>query len=231
MVKNHLKSIAAPNSWPIKRKAQTFVAKPNPGAHSLKDGMTVRRLFINLLKLAKIAKEVKTIINSKEVLVDNKKVKDIDMPVGLFDVVSIPETKTAYRLSLDIKGKFIAVEIDAKEADIKPQKVTGKTIIGKDKVQLNFHDGRNVLQAAKTDVKVGDTVVMDIAKNTYKDVFKFEKGAAVFLTGGSHVGKVAVLDAIDNLEILVKIEKDVLKTKKRFAYVLGESKSLIKVGN
>jgi len=40
-MKNHLKRIATPRTWVIDRKAETFITRPKPGAHSLYFGMSL----------------------------------------------------------------------------------------------------------------------------------------------------------------------------------------------
>lgn len=37
MVRRHLKRIAAPKTWPIKRKEHKWIVRPTPGPHPLKN--------------------------------------------------------------------------------------------------------------------------------------------------------------------------------------------------
>src|SRR3989344_940910 len=101
MVKQHLKRMSAPRRWPITRKSNTFITRPNPGAHPLEFGMSLGTFFTEMLKLAKTTGEVKKILLNKDVLVDGKRRKDYRFIVGFMDVINIPELKKIYRVVID----------------------------------------------------------------------------------------------------------------------------------
>ena len=52
MVKNHLKTIAAPKTWPVKRKEKTFILRPQSGPHSLKGAISLNLILIDLLNFS-----------------------------------------------------------------------------------------------------------------------------------------------------------------------------------
>ena len=56
MVKNHLTRLTAPKSWPIRRKGIKFIIRPQAGAHSLKNGISLSLVVRELLKYAKTKK-------------------------------------------------------------------------------------------------------------------------------------------------------------------------------
>ena len=56
MTKNHLKRIAAPKAWAVKRKEGAFLIRPNPGAHSLRSGLPITVVLRDLLGIAKSVK-------------------------------------------------------------------------------------------------------------------------------------------------------------------------------
>src|SRR3989338_6869114 len=126
MGKNHIKRIAAPKSWDIKRKTYKFIARPMPGPHSVKSALTLNFLLRNVLEYAKTTKEIKMILTNKSILVDKTVRNDYKFP------------------------------IDSKESNMKLLKVINKSIVKKGKIQLTFHDGRNIL-LDKFEGKVGDT--------------------------------------------------------------------------
>ena len=68
-----------------------------------------------------------------------------------------------YRLVFDKSGKLNVIEIDAKEKNLKPSKIIGKTTLRKSKTQLNLNDGSNLL-VDKDEFKLNDTVLVDIDK-------------------------------------------------------------------
>ena len=62
----------------------------------------------------------------------------------------------------------------------------GKKILGKDKIQLNLSDGRNILTKEKADV--GDSVVFNFKQNKIEKIIKMEKGKKGFVVKGKHIG-------------------------------------------
>ena len=47
----HLKTINAPKSWPIERKAKKFITKPLPGTHKLVESLPLGIILKTFLKL------------------------------------------------------------------------------------------------------------------------------------------------------------------------------------
>ena len=68
--KDHLKRLASPKSWPIKKKGIKWVKRPFPGPHSFKLGLPITIVLREMLCYAKTLKEVRSILNNKEILVD-----------------------------------------------------------------------------------------------------------------------------------------------------------------
>ena len=226
MVKNHLKTIAAPKKWPVKRKGRVFILRPNPGPHSLANGLSLNFVLVEMLNLAKTKKEAIYILHNKEVLVDGQRRKEIAFPVGLFDVISIAETKKHYRISMNDKGKFSLIEIEGKESKLKPYKIVGKKSLGKE-TQLNLFDGKNLL-VDKDIYKVGDTIV--VSENVIKEHVKMEKGNSIFLVGGSNLGIVGTIEDVSNEKIIYKRKaNEVFETLKKCAFVIGKDKPIIKI--
>jgi small subunit ribosomal protein S4e len=227
MVKNHLKSIAAPETWPIERKKRVFVLKPNPGTHKLENCVSLNFLLETMLKIANVKKEVKYILTNKEILVDGVRRNERSFPVGLFDVVSIKDIKKYYRIIIDQKGKLKLIPIDEKEANIKPCKITGKNLVGK-KIQLNLYDGRNIL-VEKTDYKIGDTLAMSLDKKEIKEHLNLEKVNLIFLIGGKQIGQTGIIEDIIENRIIYRNKGHAFETLKKYAFVIGKDKPIVKV--
>ena len=226
MVKNHLKTIAAPKKWPVKRKGRVFILRPNPGPHSLAESLSLNFILTEMLNLAKTKKEAVYILHNKEILVDGKRRKSVAFPVGLFDVISVLETKKHYRLSMNDKGKFTLIDIEDKESKLKPYKIVGKQSLGK-KTQLNLFDGTNLL-VEKDPYKVGDTIVL--SEKTIKEHLKLEKGNSIFLVGGSNLGIIGTVEDVANKKIIYKRKaNEVFETLKKYAFVIGKEKPLLKI--
>jgi small subunit ribosomal protein S4e len=110
------------------------------------------------------------------------------------DVISIPKLKKDYRILFDKNGKLALIPISSKDAEWKLQRIENKTIIKGNKIQLNFHDGKNIL-VKKDEYKTGDVLKISLKDNKISDVFKYEKGTVSMIIGGSHIGEMAnILD-------------------------------------
>ncbi|RME55508.1 30S ribosomal protein S4e [Candidatus Woesearchaeota archaeon] len=234
MVKQHLSRLAAPKTWPIKRKGIKFVTRPSPGPHSLETSMPINVILKEVLKFAKTTSEVKKVLHDKRVLVNKKVVKDYKFPVGLFDVLEIANSKEAYRMVLSPTGKFKFIAIDSKESNLKPYKITGKTILKGNKVQLNLDDGTNIL-VAKDNFKVNDTLYLSLDKKEIKEHLPFKEGMLIYILGGnkvSSVGKLSLIKTFKSLQpdnIIFKTKDGEFETRKNYAMVIGKDKPLIKI--
>ncbi|MBT4651324.1 30S ribosomal protein S4e [Candidatus Woesearchaeota archaeon] len=226
-MKNHLKAIAVPKTWPIDRKKNVYITRPKPGTHKLYFGMPLGVILRDFLHLTSTIREAGKLLNNNELLVDGKRVKDTRAIVGLFDAISIPNTKQNFRILLDKKGRLTIHEIDAKESKIKPCKVINKTILPKGKIQINLYDGRNITSDQKC--AVGDTVVFDTTKNTISTVLELKPGVLIFLTQGKHAGNVGELVELNGEKAICKLNGENIETTKKYLFVLGEKKPVIKL--
>lgn len=226
MVKKHLKSVATPRTWSVPRKETVFITRPYPGAHPMLYSMPLNVVMKELIKCAQTTKEVRYILKTKQVLVDGVRRQEYKMPVGLMDVVSLSGINEYYRIVLDNRGKIIAVSISKEEAVQKPCRVAGKTLVGKDKFQLNLSGGRNLL-VPKADYAVGDTLLLTLPQQEIKQHLKLEKGMLVYLIGGKHIGETGTVEEIADGKIRVKTGSATYETSKQYAFVVGKEKSLV----
>ncbi len=191
----HLKRLAAPKSWNIPRKTFKWVVKPSPGPYAIDRCIPLQILIRDYLGLAHTAKEVKFILNRGYVKVDGKIVRDKGFPVGLMDVIHIEKLDKFYRILPSSKG-LIPHPIQPEEAQFKLRKIIGKSTLKGGHIQLNMHDGYNMMirvsdpkNPVEDVYKVHDTLKMDISKPLTLDHFKLEKGVCVLIIGGRNVGK------------------------------------------
>lgn len=223
----HLKIIAAPKTWHIKRKAEKFVTRPNPGAHSIQTSMSISSVLRLLLKVAKTSKEVKAIMHDKDVLVDGKRRKETRHSVGFMDVVSIPELKESYRIIPDSHGRLSAIKISENEAKTKLSRIESKTMIKGNKTQLNMSDGRAII-LDKNDYATGDVLEIEIPSQKIKTHLKFDKNMLVLLVGGKHAGDHGKVEEIkDNKIIYSSKSGSKYETLRKYAFLIGKDKSLI----
>ena len=231
--RKHLKRYKAPKTWPIHPKEDTWTVKPSAGSHAIVDAIPLTLVIRDILKLADNSREAKRIINSGNVLVDGRVVKDYKFPVGFMDVLTIPKTEENYRILLDTKGRLTLHPIAAEDATYKLTKITNKSIIKGGKTQLNLHDGRNVL--VDEDVYAGqDVVCISVPEQEIKENFKFEDGVVVLVTGGKHTGELGKIQEVivdesskPNTVIIEKANGDSFLTLKEYAFVIGKDEPAI----
>lgn len=227
MSKKHLKRLNAPRSWPISRKETKWVTRQNPGPHKIEEAMPLSIITKNLLKYAKTTRDVKRILNSKDILVDKIPRIDLKFPVGIFDIIEIPKTKEHFILLINKKGKLFLKKIDEKKSEIKHLKIIGKKILKNNKLQLNFYNGNNMLFDNK-DYKVGDTLLINLNDKKIIKHLKLEKGALVYLIKGKHVGSIGTLEKLSSSNNLkkdileLKIDNKIIKTLKDYAFVVDK---------
>ena len=128
----------------VSRKKVKWLLAPAPGAHKKTESISAGVLMRDVLGIAQSAHEAKRILNTGNLLVDGRKVKDVKYSIGLMDIISLPAEKKSYRMSLE-GAKLVPKEISSEHSSRKYLKVTGKHTIRGAKTQLSFHDGRTYL--------------------------------------------------------------------------------------
>jgi small subunit ribosomal protein S4e len=180
----HLKRHAVPKSWPVPRKGTTFVVRPSSNTES---GLPVLIILRDLLKLAQNRKEVKKAINSKEVLLNGRPIKEDKNSAVLFDVINVVPSKKNYKIVLKENGKFGVEEISEKDAGKKVSKIVDKKILKGKKIQLNLGDGRNVIY--DKDCKVNDSVLMNMENKKVEKILPLKEKSSIIVFAGKHAGK------------------------------------------
>lgn len=230
MVKNHIKRIKAPRTWRILRKEKTFVSKPNPGAHNQSLSIAINTFLKDMTNITKTTKETKYLLTKQEVLLNGKRIRDDKHAVGLFDLITIPSLKKHFRIIIDKSNSLYAKELKSEEKELLIR-VNGKTVIGKNKVQINTRSGRNIILSDK-DAKqysTGDTIIIQIPDNKILKHIKREKGVQVLIYTGKHVGKIGTLESIDGTVATLKTGKQEIQTNKNYIIVLGKDKPEINI--
>ncbi len=215
----YLKRYAAPRSWTLLRKENTYVMKTRPGPHPAEQSVPLAML-LKQLGHASTTGEAKKILQRQTVIIDGRRIRDYRFPVGLMDVLSLPAAEETYRMTLDLKGRLALTKITKKET-VKPCRIVGKRVIPGGKTQLNLFDGRNVL-VDKTDVKVGDTLVIELPAQKAGDALPLKPGATILLTAGKHVGKIGKVDNVGPAQITFTVGGASERTLKQYAFVVPE---------
>ncbi|MGE0793278.1 MAG: 30S ribosomal protein S4e [Candidatus Woesearchaeota archaeon] len=228
MVKQHLKRLASPRTWGVKKKGITFITRPNPGPHKIDLQMPINVILRDLLSIVKSTKETKFILHNKDCLIDGKICSDYRRPAGLMDVISIPSRNESYRILINKKNKLYTLPIQQNESLIKIVKIKSKVNLKKGKIQLNCTDGRNILVDDST-YKINDSLVIELPSQKITQVLPFEKGSMILLTSGAHVGETGLIEEIKESKLVVKSDNNTFTTKKEFAFVIGKSSPVIKL--
>ncbi len=224
----HLKRLASPVNWGVGRKKIVWAKKPCAGAHALKECIPLTVLLRDVLKVADNASQAKHIVANGKVLVDGRRVSDDSFGVGLMDVVSLPEAKEYYVMVP--KGKYLLPEkVSAEKAKAKYCRIRDKVRVSKSKVQLNLHDGRNILIEREEDTfKPGDTLVISLPEQKLENALKLSKGANCLVYKGKHAGAtgkfVEVMESKGNKPANARLSTDghELVTLKDYLLVVGE---------
>ena len=191
----HLKRLKAPRTISIHRKEKTWTIKSSPGPHPLEKSIPLGLIIRDYLNLCDSYREAKRAVAGGDVLVDGIKRKNHSFPCGFMDVISIPKLKKNYRILYDQNGKLTLVSIPDKDAGWKLCRIENKTILKDKKIQLNLHDGRNII-IKKDEYKTGDVLKIAQKDNKITDVYKFDKGTISMIIGGSHIGELANIQDI-----------------------------------
>ncbi len=228
MVKNHLKRIAVPRTWKVKTKKEImFITRPKPGKKMLYS-MPINTLLKEVLGLARTSKESKFILTEKNVLVNGTRINEPKYPVGVFDCIEIKELGQFYRMVLDKRGKLRMIATDRKDAELRPVKISGKTMLKKGRVQLNFSDGTNLI--ADKAYAVGDVLMVKHPK-TVASVIKMEKGCLVYIVGGKSSGKLGVVKDVAADGVTFTVDEKDMKTLNEYAFQIGKDKPVIKLND
>lgn len=224
MTRNHLKARAAPRTWNIARKANTFVMRPNAGSQTMEMTLPLA-LIMRELKVGSTQKELNYILKNTPVLVNGVRRWDLRFGVGFQDVFSIPEQKVFAVLSMDSKGRLMAETIDEKQTSHKLARVRGTSMVKGGKLQLQLTDGRTLFAESKAaKVAMGSTVSISIPKAAISAVYPVEPKAHVILTSGKHRGKRGAIKTIEGDVVTVITEGGDITTKTSYAFVLGGNK-------
>ncbi len=237
MTKRHLKRLAAPGNWRIERKTHKWIVRPRPSGHKLQECLPLLHVLRDILGHAENYREANGIIKEGRVKVDGRVVRDPKRGVGIMDLLEIPATKERYIVITDKDGRLTLEGIKANETKDKLLKVVGKTMLKGGILQLNLHDGRNILvdRTDKNGYGVNDTIVLRLKDNTIKQHLRYEEKALVIITKGSHKGEVAKIKEIkkirspmSNVVTLEKKGKE-FRTVEEYLFVIGKEKPLLSV--
>ena len=228
----HQKRVTVPVSWPIARKTKKWVAKSSPGPHSAAESMPLLTVIRDLLKLTDNAREAKRVLYEGKVLVDGSVQKDYKLPVGIFDVISVPLKNQQYRIMKDARGMFYSSPIEPSDSK-KLVRIENKTILKGNRLQLNLSDGSNRL--AEGDFKAGDSLLLSIPEKKIEEKIEFMVGNLAMVVGGKHTGQTGKIKEIITVKSsqpnrVIISGKEEFETIEDYVYMIGREAPLISLG-
>ncbi len=229
--KKHLKALAAPRTWKIKRKEHVWATKPVPGPHSKERAVPLIVLLRDYLGVVETRREGEKIIKAGYIKVDNRVIKEPRFPLGFMDTLQVGEKK--YRALYDKKGRITLKEIESGE-DVKLCRIENKTLVKGGKIQLNLHDGRNIL-TDNNEYKTGDVLLISLPDQKILKHIPMKEGCAIYVIGGKHTGATGKIKEIipgtmtRKPQITIESEGKEYTTLKSYVFVIGEEKPEIDV--
>jgi small subunit ribosomal protein S4e len=198
---SHWKIQSTPTNWPTERKGRTYVVKPR---FSAREGVPVLVILRDMMKIAQDRSEVKRIIHLRQILVNERLVRDERNNLLFFDTINIAPLKEQYRLELNENGKFFLNKIEESEANKKVAKIIGKKMLKGKKTQLNLSDGRNFLSDIKCNI--GDSVEINLKEGKIEKCLPMKEKENVIIFAGKHVGKKGRITSLNLEEKTAKVK-------------------------
>ncbi len=238
-----LKREPAPGFWPIKRKERTWAPNTRPGPHSREKSLPLVIIIRDILGYARTSKEAVRIISTGKVKIDGVIRRDHRFPVGLMDVLQIEGSGQASRILPKPNRGLVPTPISDKEAGFKLCKIIGKRNIEGGKVQINLHDGRNLIvpgQAARQKTEVGyapgGAMQLGLPKQNMMGVVPFQTGVLGLVIDGRNqgiFGRITTITAGTHARPkIVKIEtaSEAFDTPAEYVIPVGTQSSLVGLG-
>jgi len=192
----YLKRHKTTTKLPISRKGSKYVARTS--SH-ISNSVSVVVAIRDILKLAKTAKEVKEMIKQKLLKINGKDVKDYRESIKLFNVL---EADKSYILVILPTKKFAFKE--TKEKNKRLCKIMGKKLLKANQIQLNLHDGSNIL--TKDKININDSIYLDFSGKILSSI-QIEKGKSVFVFKGKYTGQEGVVNSVENKKAKIELNK------------------------
>ncbi|MEM2237022.1 MAG: S4 domain-containing protein [Candidatus Caldarchaeum sp.] len=187
----HLKSLAAPRHFP--KKPTVFTVSPRPGPHPKNKSIPLLIAVRDMLGYADDGATARKLIKACKFYVDGRAVKDPRFPLGLMDVLSIPEVGEHYRVLIKV-GKGVSLfKITGEESGFKVCQVLRKNHVKGGGLTLGLHDGRTILFRGE-DVdkgrayKILDGVKISLPDQRILEAASFELGVYGYIHSGSRAG-------------------------------------------
>ncbi|MFX1518414.1 MAG: 30S ribosomal protein S4e [Promethearchaeota archaeon] len=239
--KKHVKRLASPRLWQIRRKETMWAPRTRPGPHPLNKSIPLQIIIRDMLGHAKTIRETKKVLADGNVFVDGIIRKDLRFPVGLMDIIEIKKIDTFYRILPHPTKELILHEIEKEEAKFKLCQITNKVTVKKGNIQLNLHDGRNILLKVQDSTNPTEDIyktrdVLQLALPNYEIInnLKFEEKAHAIIIGGKNAGLVGRINEIEkrigyhaSVVTLENPQGELFETALEYAFPIGDIEPII----
>ena len=239
--KKHLKRLASPRLWQIHRKEAKWAPRTRPGPHSLSRSIPLQIIIRDMLGYAKTYRETKKILAEGNVLIDGVVRADERFPVGLMDVIEIRKIDKFYRVLPHPSKELILHEIGEEEVTFKLCQLINKVTVKKGNIQLNFHDGRNILvkvqdpaNPVEDTYKSRDVLQLVLSNQEIINHFKFEEDVLAIIIGGKNAGLVGRINEIEkrighhaSVVTLENAQGEFIKTALEYTFPIGTDEPMI----
>ena len=239
-----LKRLNTPAFLQIKRKHGKFFVKTTPGPHSSRFCLPLLHIVRDLLKIVDTHREAKKLIVAGYFKVDGKRVRNKSFPVGLMDVISIEKLNLHYRILPDSHHGLILHEISEEESGFKLCRINNKKTVKGGHIQLNLHDGRNILikvqdpRTPKEDIyKRMDVLKISLPEQEIHKILRFKENNIAIIMSGKNIGQVGkiinILKRFGPKASTVSIQHNGRHTETLYDYtfIIGEENSEINIPN
>lgn len=238
----HLKRLSAPASWPIHRKEYYWVVKPMPGPHPISSCIPLLIVLREILGYAKTAREAKIILAEGKVKVDGKIKRDEKYPISLMDIVEIPDAKSIFRV-LPLPGRGLnLVKVPMEEASFKLCRIENERMVKGGNVQLNLHDGRNILvkindsrNPIENIYETYDTLQVSVPDQKILKHISFKEGNYALITAGRNIGAFGKITQIGEATasrprmVTVDSSTGAIQTVTEYVFAVGEETPIIRL--
>jgi len=188
-----MKRQQAPTFWTIKRKENVWSINTSPGPHNFDTSIPLTILLRDMLKFATTRREAAMITKQGKIKIDGKPRLNDKFPVGLMDVISLPDAGESYRV-LPAKGGRLALhQIKGEETGFKLCRIIGKTTLRNNVTQLRLHDGRTINVPNQAPYKVNDVLKMKVPSQEIIEHISFKDQLQIVITGGRSQGETGLI--------------------------------------
>ena len=237
-----LKRLNTPAHLQIKRKHGKFFVNPSPGPHPRRFCLPLLHIVRDLLKIVDSHREAKKLIGLGHFKIDGKIVRNKLYPVGLMDILSIEKINKHYRILPDSHHGLILHEVTEEESIYKLCRIKNKKTIKGGHIQLNLHDGRNIVIKVQDPKKPKEDLYrcMDVLKISIPDQqiikhLKFKEDNLAIIMSGKNIGQMGkiinILKRFGPKASTVAIQQNGSQTETLYSYtfIIGEDQSEISI--